>query len=175
MSEWSEDEAFWEAMEPALCAPGRLALAEVHVTAILACVQALPNARVLDLGCEPGAHAIALARRGHRVTGADTSRRLLDRAGAAARSEGAQIEWVEADMREFPAQDRLAAALVGTSLADPQGTGSRISGSDTGSFPRESLAGSEWEGSDKRREWLTADQAAAIRDGDLPPVVFRSW
>ena len=101
MTEWSEDEAFWEAMEPALCAPGRLALAEGDVTAILAWVQALPSARVLDLGCGPGAHAIAFARRGHRVTGVDTSRRLLARARAAARSEGAQVEWVEADMREF--------------------------------------------------------------------------
>ena len=27
MTQWSEDGTFWEAMEPALCAPGRLALA----------------------------------------------------------------------------------------------------------------------------------------------------
>lgn len=100
-TKWSEDQAFWEAMEPALCAPARLALAEGDVTAILACVQAPPDARVLDLGCGPGAHAIALARRGHRVTGVDTSRRLLDQARAAARGDGAQVEWVEADMREF--------------------------------------------------------------------------
>lgn len=98
---WSEDEAFWEAMEPALCAPGRLGLAEGDVAAILACVEPPPNARVLDLGCGPGAHAIALARRGLRVTGVDTSRRLLDRARAAAETGGAQVEWVEADMREF--------------------------------------------------------------------------
>jgi len=101
MSEWSDDQAFWQAMEPALCAPGRLALAEGDVAAILSCVEPPPNARVLDLGCGPGAHAIALARRGHRVTGVDTSPRLLDRARAAAQSEDVQVEWIEADMREF--------------------------------------------------------------------------
>lgn len=101
MSEWSDDETFWEAMEPALCAPARLALAEGDVTAILASVPLHPTSRVLDLGCGPGAHAIAFARRGHRVTGVDTSGRLLDRARSAARGADVQVEWVEADMREF--------------------------------------------------------------------------
>lgn len=101
MREWSDDETFWEAMEPALCAPARLAVAEGDVTAILAGVQVHPNSRVLDLGCGPGAHAIAFARRGHRVTGVDTSARLLDRARSAARGAGVQVEWLEADMREF--------------------------------------------------------------------------
>ncbi len=101
MNDWSDDPAFWEAMEPALCAPGRLALADGDVTAILTHVGTPAYTRVLDLGCGPGAHAIAFARRGHLVTGVDTSRRLLDRARAAARREQAEVEWVEADMREF--------------------------------------------------------------------------
>jgi len=101
MSEWSEDQTFWEAMEPALCAPSRLGLAAADVAAILASVQARPNSRVLDLGCGPGAHAIGFARLGHRVTGVDTSRRLLDRARSAAQAGGVEVEWVEADMRDF--------------------------------------------------------------------------
>jgi len=101
MSEWSDDPAFWEAMAPALCAAARLARAEGDVRAIEACVALPPGARVLDLACGPGAHAIALAGRGHRVTGVDASSRLLARARAAATREGARVEWVEADMREF--------------------------------------------------------------------------
>lgn len=101
MVDWSDDPAFWQAMEPALCAPSRLSRAEDDVEAILTCVEPSSNARVLDLGCGPGAHAIALARRGHRVMGVDTSARLLDRARTAARGEGVEVEWVEADMREF--------------------------------------------------------------------------
>jgi SAM-dependent methyltransferase len=101
VSEWSEDETFWEAMTPALCAPSRLGRADGDVATILATVQARANGRVLDLGCGPGAHAIAFARRGQRVTGVDTSPRLLDRARSAARAEGVDVDWVEADMRNF--------------------------------------------------------------------------
>jgi SAM-dependent methyltransferase len=101
MTQWSEDQTFWEAMEPALCAPSRLALANTDVVTILTTLQARPLCRVLDLGCGPGAHAIAFARLGHRVTGVDASPRLLDRARSAARAGSVEVEWVEADMREF--------------------------------------------------------------------------
>lgn len=101
MTQWSEDRAFWEAMEPALCAPSRLAVADNDVATILTAVQARPSCRVLDLGCGPGAHAIGFARRGHRVTGVDASPRLLERARSAARAGGVDVEWVEADMRDF--------------------------------------------------------------------------
>jgi SAM-dependent methyltransferase len=113
MTAWSDDPAFWEAMEPALCTGARLARAEGDVVGIAACVGLRPASRVLDLACGPGAHAIALARRGHRVTGVDTSSRLLTRARAAAAREGAQVEWVEADMREFrrPASFNLVCSL----------------------------------------------------------------
>jgi len=113
MSNWSDDPAFWEAMEPALSAPGRLALAEGDIAAILASARPPASARVLDLGCGPGAHAIAFARAGHQVTGVDTSRRLLDRARDAARRAGVQVEWIEADMRAFrrPAGFDLACSL----------------------------------------------------------------
>jgi SAM-dependent methyltransferase len=101
MSDWSDDDSLWEAMEPALCAPSRLALAEGDVAAILAAVDLPPQAKVLDLGCGPGAHAIAMGGRGHRVTGVDRSRRLLDRARLDAKKRGIAVEWVEADMRNF--------------------------------------------------------------------------
>jgi len=112
VTEWSEDPALWEAMEPALCAPARLAHAEDDVRAIEACAELSPGARVLDLACGPGAHAIAFARHGHLVTGVDASARLLARADAAA-LESARVEWVRADMREFlrPASFDLVCSL----------------------------------------------------------------
>lgn len=113
MTNWSDDDAFWEAMEPALCAPGRLALAEGDVSAVVSGLDLPPGCAVLDLGCGPGAHAIAFAARGHRVTGVDRSRRLLDWAGAAARARGVDVEWVEDDMRRFrrPASYDLICSL----------------------------------------------------------------
>jgi SAM-dependent methyltransferase len=101
MTQWSDDEAFWEAMAPALCAPSRLALAATDAATILTTVQAGATCRVLDLGCGPGAHAIEFAQLGHRVTGVDSSPRLLDRARSSARAAGVEVEWVEADMRSF--------------------------------------------------------------------------
>jgi len=88
-------------MEPALCAPERLQSAKQDVAAILAATQVRSPGAVLDLGCGPGAHAVAFARLGHRVTGVDTSSRLLDRARSTARAESVDVEWVEADMRRF--------------------------------------------------------------------------
>jgi SAM-dependent methyltransferase len=61
------------------------------------------GARVLDLACGHGRIALELARRGYRVTGLDLSPRSLQFARERADSEGLEVEWVEADMREIPA------------------------------------------------------------------------
>ncbi|HUD71652.1 MAG TPA: methyltransferase domain-containing protein [Dongiaceae bacterium] len=61
-----------------------------------------PGMPVLDVACGLGRHAIPLAQRGARLTGADQSRPALDRAAAAARAAGVKITWVEADLRSLP-------------------------------------------------------------------------
>lgn len=60
-----------------------------------------PASRVLDLGCGPGRDADHMARRGHRVLGADAAPGML----AVARREFPHVEFREADMRglELPA------------------------------------------------------------------------
>ena len=70
-----------------------------------------PGARVLDVACGVGRHAIELARRGYRVTGLDLSPTLLGIASARAEREGVAVEWVEADMRAIPFQNTFDAAL----------------------------------------------------------------
>jgi SAM-dependent methyltransferase len=98
VSGWS---AFWEAMGPPCALPTdsgprrRMSQRSSRGTHLRS-----PSA-VLDLGCGSGAHAVAFARLGHRVTGVDTSPRLLDRARSAASTESIEVEWVEADMRRF--------------------------------------------------------------------------
>lgn len=64
----------------------------------------LPSgAHLLDMGCGPGRHSRALARRGFRVTGVDFTPQFLDYARSQAQSEGVGdvTEFVLADARTF--------------------------------------------------------------------------
>jgi SAM-dependent methyltransferase len=59
------------------------------------------GAKVLDLGCGTGRHSVALARRGMRVTGLDLSPHLLAQARTTAGEHGAEVSWIERDMRDI--------------------------------------------------------------------------
>lgn len=63
---------------------------------------------VLDLACGYGRHAIALALRGHRVTGLDFNAHYLDIATEEGRAAGAQVEWRQGDMRELPFESEFS-------------------------------------------------------------------
>jgi len=58
--------------------------------------------RLLDLCCGTGRHAIALQRRGARVTGVDSSRKLLELAQEKAERVGSFPRFVLGDARELP-------------------------------------------------------------------------
>jgi len=67
-------------------------------------------ARILDVGCGPGRHAVGLARRGYGVVGVDTSPPFL--AAARASADGlANIEFLECDMRALAFEGEFDAAL----------------------------------------------------------------
>lgn len=70
-----------------------------------------PGARILDLACGHGRHALELARRGHRVTGIDLSEPSLALAREAATAEHLDAEFVRGDMRELPWEDEFDAVL----------------------------------------------------------------
>lgn len=78
---------------------------EADVESILATLALRPSARVLDVACGAGRHAIAFARRGFEVSAADASQYLLDVASARVREAGLEIELVHVDMRELPFAD----------------------------------------------------------------------
>ncbi len=73
-----------------------------EVSAVLALLEPRPGARILDLACGQGRHAVVLARLGYRLTGLDRSAVLLHRAAEAARAATAGVAWVLADMRSLP-------------------------------------------------------------------------
>lgn len=57
------------------------------------------GSRVLDVGCGPGRHALALARRGAEVTGVDISEEFVTLAREAAEAEGLRCRFEVADAR----------------------------------------------------------------------------
>ncbi|MDH3753512.1 MAG: methyltransferase domain-containing protein [Acidimicrobiia bacterium] len=69
-----------------------------------------PGMRVLDVGCGPGRHAHALARRGVEVHGIDISRRFVDLARADA-PPGATFEVVDARSMDFDSEFDAAISL----------------------------------------------------------------
>ncbi len=70
--------------------------------ATLALLALPPGARILDLCCGFGRHAVEMAKRGYQVTGLDLSPALLDEARKRAQREGVAVTWIEADMRAIP-------------------------------------------------------------------------
>lgn len=66
--------------------------------------------RVLDLGCGTGRLAVALAGRGHDVTGLDPAAAML--AVARRRPGGARIRWVEGDARDSDLGERFDLAVM---------------------------------------------------------------
>jgi SAM-dependent methyltransferase len=69
------------------------------------------GARVLDLACGHGRHAVPLAERGFLVTGFDLSAECLARAQADAASRGVEVRWVRGDMRALPFDGEFDAVI----------------------------------------------------------------
>jgi SAM-dependent methyltransferase len=60
------------------------------------------GARVADVGCGHGRHALAFAARGASVAGVDSSAPLLDEARRLGRESGLAAQWIRGDMRRVP-------------------------------------------------------------------------
>jgi SAM-dependent methyltransferase len=110
--EWFADEAFWEASYPAMFPESRFRAAEEEIEALLELAHR-PVGPILDLACGPGRHSIPLAQRGFAVTGVDRSPFLLQKAQERGREAKVEVEWLQADMRDFlrPATYGLALSL----------------------------------------------------------------
>jgi len=97
---------FWDDDAPTYDdAPGhhpRSPAAQAAWTAALAALLPPPPARVLDCGAGTGFLSLIAARLGHRVTALDVSGAMLERLGAAARSEDLAVEVLEGPAEEPP-------------------------------------------------------------------------
>lgn len=70
-----------------------------------------PSSRIVDVPCGSGRHTLALAARGHRVTGVDISTEAVGYARRAAAEAGLDVELAVAEMRDIPRDGSFDAAL----------------------------------------------------------------
>jgi len=82
-----------------------------EVAFLLELLRLKKGARLLDVGCGPGRHAVAFAEAGLAVTGVDVSSRFLAIAGDAARAAGVKAAFFECDARQMPFDDEFDAVV----------------------------------------------------------------
>lgn len=105
---WHEDPQFWEAFRDYLFPPEKVEEeAPEQVDQLLAFLDIDPDsgARVLDIPCGVGRHAVELAARGFDVTGVDATEEYLDAARERAREASAEadVEIANGDVEEADA------------------------------------------------------------------------
>ncbi len=101
MTRWHDDDRFWEKTRDRMFHRRRWETAPAEVEAALRLLGVPEGASILDLPCGPGRHALELARRGFQVTGVDRTAAYLDEARRRSQEANVQVEWIEADMRDF--------------------------------------------------------------------------
>ena len=82
-----------------------------EVAGIMTLLGLRPPARILDLCCGQGRHAVPLARAGYQVAGLDRSTYLLGEAQRTATRAGVEVQWVRGDMRWLPWRGQFDACV----------------------------------------------------------------
>ena len=100
---------------------------EQEVTFLLDALELEPGMRVLDVGCGPGRHALALAQHGIAVVGIDISQRFIDLAEEAA-VPGATFLRADARAMAFDAEFDAALSLCQGAFGLTGGPGAPLDG-----------------------------------------------
>lgn len=111
MAGWHTDEDFWRIFSPLMFGQKSWACVPEEVDQLLELLPIPAGARVLDMACGPGRHALELARRGYRVTGVDSTPVLLEEARRRAAAEALEIVFRLEDMRTFHQPGAFDAAI----------------------------------------------------------------
>ncbi len=84
---------------------------EQEVSFLVDALALKPGAHLLDVGCGPGRHALAFARRGVVASGIDISQTFIDLAAEAARGENLPATFARVDARELEIDARFDAVI----------------------------------------------------------------
>ena len=81
--------------------------AEDHIKLILGNVKIPSGAKILDMACGAGRHAIILARKNFHLTAVDLSENLISIAEQSAQNENLKINFVQSDIRKYETKDKF--------------------------------------------------------------------
>lgn len=95
---WYEDDKLWETFYDCMFDEESFEYAQQQIPQILSFIDHEIN-DVLDLGCGPGRHCLALAKMGYNVTGIDCSDFLLSKARE--NIDNLSIDYIQTDMLDF--------------------------------------------------------------------------
>ena len=110
-SAWHNSDDFWALFEEILFSPGRLAAAQAEVDQISSLLSIGDGARILDLPCGVGRHALEFAQHGHVVVGIDRTARYIERARAEASRRTLDVTFEVGDMRAVCMPDTFDVVL----------------------------------------------------------------
>jgi SAM-dependent methyltransferase len=111
MGHWFEDDGFWQAAGPFMFTGDKEKVAEAQVDWMIEALNLKPGARVLDLCCGIGRHAVLLARKGFDVTGVDISEGFLAQARKRADEAGVKLGLVRKDMMDIDFESEFDVVL----------------------------------------------------------------
>ncbi|VAW38596.1 hypothetical protein MNBD_GAMMA01-142 [hydrothermal vent metagenome] len=103
---WYEDDELWEQFYACMFDDASFELAQAQVPMLLSLVNHPVNS-VLDLGCGPGRHCLALAKMEFEVTGIDSSKYLLAKAINKAESSQLNPQFILTDMLDFQPEKKF--------------------------------------------------------------------
>ena len=103
---WYEDDALWEKFYSCMFDSYSFKLAQSQSQNLVSLVNHSVNS-IMDVGCGPGRHCIALAKTGYEVTGIDCSTFLLSKAKQKASSLNLKADFILADMLDYKAKKPL--------------------------------------------------------------------
>jgi cyclopropane fatty-acyl-phospholipid synthase-like methyltransferase len=81
--------------------------AEEHLKLILENIEIPNGAKILDMACGAGRHAIILARKNFNVTAVDLSENLISISRQSAQNENLNINFVQSDIRNFNSNNKF--------------------------------------------------------------------
>ena len=98
---WFEKEEDWVLKLPIIFNKGLVMGSFIEVDRIIKLLGCNGTETVLDLCCGIGRHSLKFAQHGFKVTGVDLTKPYLQVAREKAEKAGLDIEWQQADMREY--------------------------------------------------------------------------